>query len=52
MTSTQTLQPQNVMNQKRSDHVTLSPKSGQIVRPTKIVTPRPQKIGRSVTVEH
>jgi hypothetical protein len=29
-----------------------SPKSGRIVRPTKIVTLRPQKVGRSVTAEH
>jgi hypothetical protein len=32
--------------------MTLSPKSGRIVRPTKIVTLRPQKVGRSVTAEH
>ncbi len=32
--------------------LTLSPKSGRIVHPTKIVTLRPQKVGRSVTVEH
>jgi hypothetical protein len=38
MTSTQTLKPQNLTTQKRLDHVTLSPKSGRIVRPTKIVT--------------
>ncbi len=37
---------------KCSDHVTLSPKSGWIVRPTKIVTLQPQKVGRSVTVKH
>jgi hypothetical protein len=52
MTPTQTLGPQNLTTQKRFDHVTLSPKSGRIVRPTKIVTLRPQKVGRSVTVEH
>ncbi len=52
MTPTQTLQPQNLTTQKRFDHVTLSPKSGRIVRPSKIVTLRPQKVGRSVTVEH
>ncbi len=38
--------------QKHSDHVTLSPKSGWIVRPTEILTLRPQKVGCSVTVEH
>jgi hypothetical protein len=32
--------------------VTLSPKNGQIVRPTKIVTLQPQKVGCSVTAEH
>ncbi len=32
--------------------VTLSPKSGWIVHPTKIVTLWPQKVGRSVTAEH
>ncbi len=42
----------NLMTQKCSGHVTLSPKSGRIVCPTKIVTLRPQKVGRSVTVEH
>jgi hypothetical protein len=52
MTPTQTLKPLNLMTQKRFDHVTLSPKSGRIVRPTKIVTLRPQKVGRSVTLEH
>jgi hypothetical protein len=52
MTPTQTLGPQNLTTQKRFDHVTLSPKSGRIVRPTKIVTLQPQKVGRSVTVEH
>jgi hypothetical protein len=41
-----------LMTLKRSDHVTLSPKSGRIVRPTKIVTKQPQNVGRSVTVEH
>ncbi len=52
ITPTQTLGPQNLTAQKRFDHVTLSPKSGRIVRPTKIVTLRPQKVGRSVTGEH
>jgi hypothetical protein len=52
MTTTQTLRPQKLTTQKRSDHVTLSPKSGRIVRPLKIVTLQPQKVGRSVTVEH
>ncbi len=52
MTSTQMLGAQNLMTQKRFNHVTLSPKSGRIVRPTNIVTLRPQKVGRSVTVEH
>jgi hypothetical protein len=52
ITPTQTLGPQNLTTQKRLDHVTLSPKSGRIVRPTKIVTLRPQKVGRSVTAEH
>ncbi len=52
MTTTQTLIPQNLTTQKRFDHLTLSPKSGQIVRPTKIVTLRPQKVGCSVTAEH
>jgi hypothetical protein len=52
MTTTQTLIPQNLTTLKRFDHVTLSPKSGRIVRPTKIVTLRPQKVGRSVTGEH
>ena len=52
MTMTQTLIPQNLMTQQRFDHVTLSPKSGRIVCPTKIVTLRPQKVGRSVTAEH
>jgi hypothetical protein len=52
MTPTQTLGPQNLTTQKRFDHMTLSPKSEQIVRPTKIVTLRPQKVGHSVTVEH
>jgi hypothetical protein len=37
---------------KHLDHVTLSPKSGRIVHPTKIGTLRPQKVGRSVTVTH
>ncbi len=50
MSTTQSLRPQNVTTQIRPDHVTLSPKSGRIVRPTKIV--QPQKIGGSVTVEH
>jgi hypothetical protein len=52
MTMTQTLRPQNLTTQKRSDHVTLSPKSGGIVRPLKIMTLQPQKVDRSVTVEH
>jgi hypothetical protein len=52
MTLTQMLKPQNLMTQKRFDHVTLSPKSGRIVRPTKIVTLQPQKVGCSVTAEH
>jgi hypothetical protein len=38
MTPTQTLQPQNLMTHKRFDHLTLSPKSGRIFHPTKIVT--------------
>ncbi len=52
MTTTQTLTLQNLTTQKRFDHVTLSPKSGRIVRPTKIVTLWLQKVGRSVTAEH
>ena len=52
MTPTQALKPQNLRTQKHFDHVTLSPKSGRIVRPTKIVTLRPQKEGCSVTAEH
>jgi hypothetical protein len=52
ITPTQTLGPQNLTTQKRFNHVTLSPKSGRIVRPTEIVTLRPQKVGRSVTAEH
>jgi hypothetical protein len=52
MTPTQTLKPQNLTIQKRFDHVTLSPENGQIVRPTKIVTLQPQKVGRSVTAAH
>jgi hypothetical protein len=52
MTMTPTLIPQNLTNQKRFDHVTISPKSGRIVHPTKNVTLRPQKVGRSVTAEH
>jgi hypothetical protein len=52
MTPTQMLQAQNLTTQKHFNHVTLSPKIGRIVRPTKIVTLRPQKVGRSVTVEH
>jgi hypothetical protein len=39
-------------NQKRYNYRTLSPRSGRIVCPNKIETPRPQKVGRSVTVEH
>ncbi len=46
------LKPQNLMSQKRFDHVTLSPKSGRIVCPTKIVILQPQKVGRSVTAAH
>jgi hypothetical protein len=52
MTPTQTLKPLNLTTQKRFDHMTLSPKNGRIVRPTKIVTLRPQKVVRSVTAEH
>jgi hypothetical protein len=52
MTTTQTIQAQNLTTQKRSVQVTLGPKSGRNVRPTKIVTLRPQKVGRSVTVEY
>jgi hypothetical protein len=52
MTPTQMLGPQNLTTQKCFDHMTLSHKSGRIVCPTKIVTLRPQKVGRSVTVEH
>jgi hypothetical protein len=52
MTPTQMVWPQNVMTQKRFYHMTLSPKSGRIVRPTEIVTQRFQKVGCSVTVEN
>jgi hypothetical protein len=52
MTTTQTIRAQNLTTQKRSAQVTLGPKSGRNVRPTKILTLRPQKVGRGVTVEH
>jgi hypothetical protein len=52
MTPAQTFRPQNLTTEKRFNHMTLSLKSGRIVRPTKIVTLRPQKVGHSVTVEH
>ncbi len=52
MTTTQMLLPQNLTTQKRFVHVTLSAISGRIVHPTKIVTLRPHKVGRSVTAEH
>ncbi len=52
MNPTQTLKPLNLTTQKRFDHVSLSPKSGRIVRPSEIVTLRPQKVVRSVTAEH
>ncbi len=37
---------------KRTNLMTLRPNSGQIVSPSEIVTLQPQKVGRSVTVEH
>jgi hypothetical protein len=49
---TQTLQPQKGPTKKRSEHVTLRPKSGRIVRPPEIVTLQRQKVGSSVIVEH
>jgi hypothetical protein len=53
MTTTQSSRPQKDIAQKRSDHVTLRPESGRIVRPPeKIVTLRPQKLGHSVIVGH
>jgi hypothetical protein len=52
ITTIQTVRRLKDTTQKHSDHVTLSPKSGWIVRPTEILTLRPQKVGCSVTVEH
>jgi hypothetical protein len=52
MTPTQMLRPQNLTTQKCFNHMTLSPKSGRIVHLTKILTLRPQKVGRSVTIEY
>ncbi len=51
ITSTiQTLRPQKDTTQKFSDHVTLRPKIRRNIRPPKVVTLRPHKVGHCVTV--